>query len=174
MRTIIVGCGRVGAGLASQLDEEGHDVVILDIKTESFRRLAPSFSGQALRGDGTDESVLERAGTREASWFFALTEGDNRNILAAQLAKQAFGIPHVLCKINDPVRSNAYSTLGIDTINRTDMMIDSIDRYMGKPGTPGAADVNVAVVPQAPPEPEAEQATGAPMPVPPAARTGDR
>ena len=93
MRTIIVGCGRVGAGLASQLAEEGHEVVILDTKTEAFRRLAPGFSGPALRGDGTDTSVLERAGARECEWFFALTNGDNRNIRAAQLAKQEFGIP---------------------------------------------------------------------------------
>lgn len=147
MRMIIVGSGRVGAGLASQLAEEGHEVVILDTSTESFRRLAPGFSGQALRGDGTDASVLERAGARECQWFFALTNGDNRNILAAQLARETFAIPHVLCKINDPVRSHAYATLGIDTINRTEMMLDSIGRYMGKPGVPGAADVTVADVP---------------------------
>ena len=94
--------------------------------------------------------MLERAGARETEWFFALTEGDNRNILAAQLARQTFGIPNVLCKINDPVRSRAYSTLGVDTINRTEMMLDSIGRYMGRPAVPGAADVNVAVVPAAP------------------------
>jgi trk system potassium uptake protein TrkA len=149
MRVIIVGSGRVGAGLASQLAEEGHEVIILDTRTESFRRLAPGFSGQALRGDGTDTSVLERAGAHEAEWFFALTNGDNRNILAAQLARQAFGIPHVLCKINDPVRSRAYATLGIDTVNRTEMLIDSIGRYMGRPAMPGAGDVKVAVVPAA-------------------------
>ena len=155
MRTIIVGCGRVGAGLASQLAEEGHEVIILDIKTDAFRRLAPGFSGQALRGDGTDESVLERAGGNGAEWFFALTNGDNRNILAAQLAAQTFGIGHVLCKINDPVRAKAYATLGVNTINRTDMMIDSIDRFMGKPGMPGATDVTVAVAPPAPAVPTA-------------------
>lgn len=150
MRTIIVGCGRVGAGLASQLADEGHDVVILDAKTDSFRRLAPSFSGQALRGDGTDESVLERAGARDATWFFALTAGDNRNILASQLASQTFGIANVLCKINDPVRAKAYATLGVNTINRTDMMIDTIGRFMGKPAVPGATDVKRAVLPPAP------------------------
>jgi trk system potassium uptake protein TrkA len=149
MRVIIVGSGRVGAGLASQLAQEGHEVVILDVSTEAFRRLAPGFSGQALRGDGTDTSVLERAGARECEWFFALTNGDNRNILAAQLARETFAIPHVLCKINDPVRSHAYATLGVDTINRTEMMLDSIGRYMGKPGIRGAADVNVAVPPPA-------------------------
>lgn len=171
MRVIIVGSGRVGAGIASQLAEEGHEVVILDVKTEAFRRLAPGFSGQALRGDGTDASVLERAGAPDCQWFFALTNGDNRNILAAQLAKQTFAIPHVLCKINDPVRSKAYSTLGIDTINRTEMMIDSIGRYMGKPAMPGAADVTVAIKPPPSPDAQVPMAAGEPMPAP---RTGDR
>ena len=171
MRVIIVGSGRVGAGMASQHAEEGHEVVILAVTTEAFRRLAPGFSGQALRGDGTDTSVLERAGAQDCEWFLALTNGDNRNILAAQLAKQTFGIRHVLCKINDPVRSKAYSTLGIDTINRTEMLIDSIGRYMGKSAVPGAADVTVAI--QAPPTPEAQAplAAGEPMPAP---RTGER
>ena len=165
MRVIIVGSGRVGAGMASQLAEEGHEVVILDTRTEPFRRLAPGFSGQALRGDGTDPSVLERAGARDCQWFFALTNGDNRNILAAQIAREDFGIPHVLCKINDPVRAKAYATLGIDTINRTDMQIDSINRYMGKPASPGAGDVNVAVVPRpVPPEAQVQMAAGEPMP----------
>jgi hypothetical protein len=71
------------------------------------------------------------------------------------LARQAFDIPHVLCKINDPVRSRAYATLGIDTINRTEMMLDSIGRYMGKPAQPGAGDVNVAARPLSPAGPEA-------------------
>lgn len=150
MRTIIVGCGRVGAGLASQLEQEGHEVVILDTSNGSFRRLPPDFAGQALRGDGTDEAVLERAGTRGADWFFALTNGDNRNILAAQLASQSFDIANVVCKINDPVRANAYATLGVNTVNRTDMMIDSLGRFMGRPAMPGATDVNRATIPAAP------------------------
>ena len=179
MRVIVVGCGRVGAGMASQLAEEGHEVVILDIRTESFRRLAPGFSGQALRGDGTDASVLERAGARECEWFMAMTNGDNRNILAAQLAKEDFGIPHVLCKINDPVRAKTYATLGIDTINRTEMMIDSINRYMGRPPLAGAGDVSVASVPPKPlpAEPGAPVAAGEPLSATPssvAARTGGR
>jgi len=136
---IIVGSGRVGAGLASQLAEEGHEVVILDISTESFRRLAPGFSGQALRGDGTDASVLERAGARECQWFFALTNGDNRNILAAQLARETFAIPHVLCKINDPVRAEAYAHLGIATLCRTNLMTSAVLGHMGQavPSHPG-------------------------------------
>jgi trk system potassium uptake protein TrkA len=144
MRTIIVGCGRVGAGLATQLAKDGHEVIILDESTEAFRRLAPDFPGQALRGDGTDESVLRRAGAQGADWFLALTNGDNRNILAAQLASETFGIANVLCKINDPVRAQAYAMLGVNTVDRTMMLIDSIGRFMGRQALPGATDVNRA------------------------------
>lgn len=147
MRTIIVGSGRVGAGLASKLSHEGHDVAILDIKTPAFRRLEPGFGGRAIRGDGTDEAVLRRAGAEGADWFFAVTNGDNRNVLSAQLAAETFGIPRVVAKINDPVRAEAYAALGVDTINRTDWMIDAIERYMGKAGDEGAHSVNVAVEP---------------------------
>jgi trk system potassium uptake protein TrkA len=144
MRIIIVGCGRVGSGLATQLAQDGHEVVILDVSTEAFRRLPPEFPGQALRGDGADESVLRRAGADDADWFLALTNGDNRNILAAQLAAETFGIDHVICKINDPVRAQAYAALGVNTVDRTMMMIDSIGRFMGRPAMPGAADVTRA------------------------------
>jgi trk system potassium uptake protein TrkA len=144
MRTIIVGCGRVGAGLAGQLARDGHEVVILDQTTEAFRRLEPDFPGQALRGDGTDESVLRRAGADGADWFLALTNGDNRNILAAQLASESFGIPNVVCKINDPVRAQAYAMLGVNTMDRTMMMVDAIGRFMGRPALPGATDVTRA------------------------------
>jgi trk system potassium uptake protein TrkA len=166
MRTIIVGCGRVGAGLAGQLARDGHEVVILDQTTEAFRRLEPEFPGQALRGDGTDESVLRRAGADGADWFLALTNGDNRNILAAQLASETFGIPNVVCKINDPVRAQAYATLGVNTMDRTMMMIDAIGRFMGRPAMPGAANVTRATTrpdaqPVPPPPPGQLPAQGA-------------
>jgi trk system potassium uptake protein len=144
MRIIIVGCGRVGAGLASRMARAGHDVTILDVRTDAFRRLEKGFRGQALRGDGTDEAVLRRAGADGADWFFSLTNGDNRNILAAQLGAETFGIPRVVAKVNDPVRAEAYAMLGIDTIDRTSWLIDALERYMGAPGAPGAGDVNAA------------------------------
>ena len=144
MRTVIIGSGRVGAGLASTLAKLGHDVTILDVRTDAFRRLDPGFPGQALRGDGTDEATLRRAGAEGADWFFALTNGDNRNVLAAQLAAETFGIPHVVAKVNDPVRAEAYAEIGIDTIDRTTWMIDAVARFMGHPGRPGVTDVRIA------------------------------
>jgi trk system potassium uptake protein TrkA len=128
---VIVGSGRVGAALAESFDRAGHRVVILDISTRAFDRLPGSFGGEAIRGDGTDEDVLRRAGAEEADLFIALTEGDNRNIMAAQLAVEAFGARKVIAKINDPVRATAYAELGIATLCRTGLMIDAIFTYLG-------------------------------------------
>ena len=138
MRTIIVGCGRAGAGLADQLARAGHDVRVIDISTQAFNRLDAGFPGQAIRGDGTDEDVLRRAGADSADYFFSLTEGDNRNALAAQLARDALRVPHVVAKINDPVRAAAYRAMGLAVICRTTMMVDALGRFVGLPGDPAA------------------------------------
>jgi trk system potassium uptake protein TrkA len=133
MKIIIVGCGRVGASVANAYDLAGHEVVILDVMTSAFDRLPSSFGGQAIRGDGTDEDVLRRAGTASADVFIALTEGDNRNIMATQLAAEALGVRKVIAKINDPVRATAYAELGIATLCRTGLMMDAIDAHLGLP-----------------------------------------
>jgi trk system potassium uptake protein TrkA len=132
---VIVGCGRVGAALAEIFDRGGHRVVILDTSTRAFDRLPGSFGGEAIRGDGTDEDVLRRAGAEDADIFIALTEGDNRNIMAAQLAVEAFSARRVIAKINDPVRATAYAELGIATLCRTGLMIDAINVYLGLPAS---------------------------------------
>lgn len=144
MRVVIIGCGRVGAGLAEQLAREGNEVTIVDIETRAFDRLEPDFPGQAIRADGTDEDVLRRVGTETADWFFALTEGDNRNAFAAQLATENFGVKNVVAKINDPVRAEAFTMLGLATICRTRLLIDALARYAGLPGDPGADGVRGA------------------------------
>jgi trk system potassium uptake protein TrkA len=133
MRAVIVGCGRVGAGLAERLARAGHEVTVLDINTDAFGRLPSDFPGAAVRGDGTDEDILRRAGADGADLFFALTEGDNRNILAAQLANETFGVPDVVAKVNDPVRAEAYTTLGINTICRTTILVEGLARFAGLP-----------------------------------------
>ncbi len=139
MKIVIVGCGRVGASAADHWDKDGHEVVILDIVTRAFERLSSSFGGTAIRGDGTDEDVLRRAGVEGADVFLALTEGDNRNIMAAQVATEAFGVQDVIAKINDPLRADAYAEIGIATLCRTGMMLDSLNAHLGLPpsGLPG-------------------------------------
>lgn len=117
---LIVGCGRVGSRLASELDEEGHEVTIVDRDPGSFSRaasreaLSQDFKGNFLVGDGTEADLLRRAGIEEADSFVAVTEGDNRNIMAAQIAKQIFKVPRVVCRIYDPIREEAYRKLGLE------------------------------------------------------------
>jgi len=126
MKIVIVGCGRVGASAAESWDKAGHEVIVLDISTRAFERLPSAFGGSAVRGDGTDEDVLRRAGIEGADVFLALTEGDNRNVMAAQLAVEAFEVPRVIAKINDPLRGEAYRALGLETICRTIILGDAL------------------------------------------------
>ena len=114
-----MGCGRVGAQLAGLLAADGHTVTVLDNDTYSFRRLPPDFSGTALVGNGLDEEVLKRAGIEEADAFFVVTQGDNRNVMAAQIAKHIFNVPRVICRIYDPLRQELYETLGLEAISPT-------------------------------------------------------
>ena len=119
MKVVIMGCGRVGAHLAALLDNEKHEVTILDIDSYSFRRLAPTFGGSALLGDGTDEDSLRKAGIEKADAFIAVTQGDNRNVMAAQIARHIFNVPRVICRIYDPLRQELYKTLGLEAISPT-------------------------------------------------------
>jgi trk/ktr system potassium uptake protein len=133
VKIVIVGCGRVGASAAEVWDRAGHDVVILDMVTRAFERLPSTFRGSAIRGDGTDEDVLRRADVEGADVFLAMTEGDNRNIMAAQVAAEAFGIGNVIAKINDPLRATAYAEIGITTLCRTGLMLDAVNAHIGMP-----------------------------------------
>jgi trk system potassium uptake protein len=139
MKAVIIGCGRVGAGLADDLDRAGWQVLILDLSTAAFDRLPATFGGTALRGDGTDEDTLRRAGAEDADLFFAGTEGDNRNVMAAQLGQEALGARRVIAKINDPVRAEAYAHLGIAALCRTNLMTAAALGFLGQAtgGRPG-------------------------------------
>ncbi len=139
MKAVIVGCGRVGAGLADALDRAGWQVLIIDRSSAAFDRLPATFGGTAVRGDGTDEDTLRRHGGQDADLFLAATEGDNRNIMAAQLAIEVLGAVKTVAKINDPVRAEAYAHLGIATLCRTNLMTSSVLGYLGQavPERPG-------------------------------------
>src|SRR6266699_3880208 len=116
MKIVILGCGRVGAMLASMMHNAGHTVSIIDQSSDSFQRLDPQFSGQTVIGNGVDEDVLIRAGIKDADAFAAVTNGDNRNILASQIAREIFEVKKVVCRIYDPLREEIYQELGLETI----------------------------------------------------------
>lgn len=116
MKVVILGCGRVGSTLATMLDRSGHTVAVIDQSSDSFQRLSPEFGGETIVGNGVDEDVMMRAGIKDADAFVAVTNGDNRNIMASQIAKEIFRVKKVMCRIYDPIREQTYHELGMDTI----------------------------------------------------------
>lgn len=122
MKVLISGCGRVGGFLAGLLDSEGHDVTILDIDKGAFVHLPESFKGTTHLGNGVDLDVLREVGVDKADAFLALTQGDNRNLMAAQIAHELFRVPRVIAKVNDPIRAQIYRDKGIITFSRTTIL----------------------------------------------------
>jgi trk system potassium uptake protein TrkA len=119
MKVVIMGCGRVGGELATLLDREGHEVTILDLSAGAFKRLPADFRGTTVVGNGIDIDVLRRVGTADSDAFISVTQGDNRNVMAAQIARHIFKVKQVVCRIYDPIREEMYHSLGIQTISPT-------------------------------------------------------
>jgi trk system potassium uptake protein TrkA len=116
VKIVILGCGRVGSTLATMLDRAGHAISVIDYSSDAFQRLSPDFSGTTIVGNGVDEEVLIRAGIKDADAFAAVTNGDNRNIMASQIAKEIFRVKKVMCRIYDPIREETYHELGLETV----------------------------------------------------------
>ncbi|MBM2810480.1 MAG: trk system potassium uptake protein TrkA [Chloroflexi bacterium] len=146
MFVVIMGCGRVGARVASVMSRAGHEVTVLDINKNAFNRLDPDFAGSTLVGNGIDIDVLRNAGIERADAFAAVTQGDNRNIMAAQVAKHIFQVERVMTRIYDPLRQETFEMLGLDAISPTvlgaDMFLEILDPGVRSkpsvtPDTPG-------------------------------------
>ncbi len=119
MFVIIMGCGRVGARLSRMLVKAGHEVTVLDTNPSAFGRLGSDFSGTTMLGNGIDQDVLRRAGVERADAFVAATQGDNRNIMASQIAQHVFGVKRVVTRVYDPLRSDTFAALGLRSISPT-------------------------------------------------------
>jgi len=119
MNVVIMGCGRTGAALATDLARDGHEVTVLDSDPSAFRFLPKDFPGQTFVGNGIDLDVLRKVGIEKADVFVSATRGDNRNVMAAQIAKHIFGVKVVASRVFDPLREEMYRNLGLRTINPT-------------------------------------------------------
>jgi trk system potassium uptake protein TrkA len=134
---VILGCGRVGATLALQLERAGHKIAVIDSRSDAFQRLGPKYKGEKIIGNGVDEEVLRRAGLEKADAFAAVTNGDNRNIMASQIAKEIFHIKKVVCRIYDPLRESTFKELGLETICPTTIISSMVsDALIGAPAVP--------------------------------------
>jgi trk system potassium uptake protein len=126
VHVVIVGCGRVGSGLATRLVEHGHTVSIIDKVPRAFRRLPADWPGTSIVGSGFDRDDLDRAGAKQASALAAVTSGDNSNILTARIARENYGIHSVVARIYDPRRAEIYQRLGIPTVATVTWTIDQV------------------------------------------------
>ncbi|MCB2295519.1 TrkA family potassium uptake protein [Clostridium algoriphilum] len=126
MYIIIIGCGRLGSGLAMELSNDGHDVVIVDKYGENLERLRTGFNGIRIKGVEIDNDILIEAGIDKADIFLAMTPADNINIMASQIAKDIFKVPKVIARIFDPSREFIYRKLGLQTISPTELGINII------------------------------------------------
>lgn len=116
MHIVIMGCGRVGAMLATVLERRGHSVAVIDQNAEAFRRLGQEFKGLTIEGVGFDREVLEAAGIRRADAFAAVSSGDNSNILSARVVREIYHIDNVVARIYDQGRAEVFERLGIPTV----------------------------------------------------------
>ncbi|MCX6455033.1 MAG: TrkA family potassium uptake protein [Actinomycetes bacterium] len=135
MHVVIMGCGRVGAGLARELEASGHSVSIIDQNREAFRRLGADFKGMTVSGVGFDRDILLEAGIDRADAFAAVSNGDNSNILAARVARETYGVQNVVARIYDPARAEIYQRLGIPTVATVLWTTDQIMRRLAPEGS---------------------------------------
>ena len=117
MKIVVVGCGRMGSGVASSLSLRNHTIAVIDNDPVAFERLGPAFKGSTVRGHGLDRAVLEQAGIAHADSLAALTGSDDLNIVVALLARQCFNVPKVVARLYDPKKAETYRRLGISTIS---------------------------------------------------------
>ena len=127
---IIIGCGRLGANLASALSDDGGNVLIMDKNRDSFRRLSASFGGLSVVANGTDLDALQEAQITNASTVIAVTNNDNTNIMIAQIARDLFHVDNVIARLFDPERESVYQEFGIKTICPAVLSVKEIDRML--------------------------------------------
>ena len=130
MRVVIIGCGRVGAGLAAGLAAAGEVIAVIDKDPKTFERLGEEFTGQTVEGIGFDRDVLEQAGVARADALIAVTSGDNSNVVAARVARDVYRVPRVIARIHDPRRAALYEELGVVTVSSTDWALRKIRDYL--------------------------------------------
>jgi trk system potassium uptake protein TrkA len=116
VHVIVIGCGRVGSGLATSLSAEGHAVWVVDRDPRARDLLGRAFQGAFLEGSAIDRVALEQAGVEEAEALVAVTSSDTANVVAARTARAVYRVPRVVARAYDPRRADVYSGLGIPTV----------------------------------------------------------
>ena len=130
MHVVVMGCGRVGSALARQVERAGHSVAVIDQDPEAFRRLGPEFGGRQVTGLGFDRQTLLDAGIDSAGAFAAVSSGDNSNIISARVARETFGVQHVVARIYDSRRAEVYERMGIPSVATVPWTVNRLMREL--------------------------------------------
>ena len=126
MRVIIIGCGRVGSALANRLDEEGHQVLVLDKNQQAFRRLSEKFSGERMVGNGLVEEYVRIVLQEKTDILFVMTDKDNINLMISQWVKNKFKVDRVITEVHDSILAGLYKELGLETVCPTDLVLKEL------------------------------------------------
>jgi trk system potassium uptake protein TrkA len=138
-QTLIIGCGRLGANLASRLSDAGNNVTIINDNADDFRKLSPSFGGLTFEGDGTNFELLTAAGINHCDRVVAVTDDDTTNLMVAQIARKAFGVRQVIARINDPERGAVCDEMAIQTICPFDLASQALMTMIADPAGPDSS-----------------------------------
>jgi trk system potassium uptake protein TrkA len=130
MKIIVVGCGRMGIGLAQTLSLRGHDVTMIDKDAAAFETLGPAFKGHTVVGVGFDQKVLHDAGIERADGLASVTDSDEANIVIARLARIVFRVPRVVARVVEPRKAEIYRRLGLQTISTTTWGVNRITNLL--------------------------------------------
>jgi trk system potassium uptake protein TrkA len=130
MKILIIGCGRLGSGLARTLDRRGHSVAIIDLDSLAFEKLGDKFKGQTIAGIGFDRDILKKAGIEHADGLAAVTSSDEANVVAARIARDIFHVPRVVARLYDVRQAEIYNRLGLQTIAPTGWGISRITELL--------------------------------------------
>lgn len=130
MRILVLGCGRLGARIAMDSVAAGHQVSVIDNDPRAFSRLPSDLDAVIVLGTGIDEDVQRSAGVESVDTFIAVTDNDNTNIMAAQIAKKIFNVENVLLRVYDPARAETYRDLGLTVICPTRLVADVIEQEL--------------------------------------------
>ncbi|MFH1185780.1 MAG: TrkA family potassium uptake protein [Chloroflexota bacterium] len=133
MNFVVVGCGRVGAELSQRLFKSGHHVVVVDSSRAAFNRLQPEFRGRTLEGEGLAESVLERAGIKDADGLAAVTNSDTLNAVVAHTARSVFNVPIVVVRNYDPNLRTVLEAFGLQIVSSTSWGAQRVEELLTNP-----------------------------------------
>jgi len=127
LKALVIGCGRVGSAIALQLHQEGWDVTVVDENEDALSRLGENWPGTFIVGHGMDADLLRAAGIEEADAVVVATDGDNTNIIIAQIAQKRYEVPTVIARVLDPLRAEWYARQGLQTVCPTRVAIDMLE-----------------------------------------------